>query len=171
MGMQVAEQRRPRHPVIVLLSILTVCYAVAFIGAQASFMGLQGWYQSLAKPAWNPPAWVFGPVWTVLYGLMGVACWLVWRIPEGKLPSGYRSRALWLFLSQLVLNALWSWIFFAWRQIGFAAMEIGLLLAAIGFTTWAFWRANRPAGMLMLPYLGWVTFATFLNFAIWQLNR
>lgn len=124
------------------------------------------WYAKLEQPAWAPPAWLFGPVWSLLYLMMGVAAWLVWR-ERGF--SGARG-ALTLFLAQLVLNALWSWVFFGLRAPGAAFAEIVVLWAAILATLLAFWRVRRLAGALLMPYLAWVTFAAALNFALWQMN-
>lgn len=125
------------------------------------------WYESLAKPSWNPPGAVFGPVWTVLYILMGVSAWLVWK------RAGFRAaRApLALFMIQLVLNALWSYLFFGLHHISAAFVDIVILWAAILAVTVLFWRKVRTAGILMLPYLAWVGFASFLNFTLWQMNR
>ena len=124
------------------------------------------WYAALAKPTWSPPNWVFGPVWSTLYVMMGIASWLVWRL------EGFRAArvALTLFLIQLVLNALWSFLFFGIHEPGIAFAEILVLWLVILATTIAFWMKSRPAGMLLLPYLAWVTFASVLNFELWQLN-
>jgi translocator protein len=123
------------------------------------------WYDGLEKPAFNPPSWVFGPVWTLLYVLMGVAAWLVWD------RHGDRARtALALFLVQLAFNAGWSAIFFGLQSPGLAFAEILVLWALILATLVAFWRLHRTAGMLLLPYLAWVSFAAVLNFSLWRLN-
>lgn len=123
------------------------------------------WYDELAKPSWNPPSWVFGPVWTALYVLMGVAAWLVWD-RHGRSARG----ALTLFVVQLLFNAAWSAIFFGLQSPGLAFAEILVLWALIVATTVAFWRLRAVAGGLMLPYLAWVSFAAVLNFTIWRLN-
>jgi len=148
-----------------LVAWLLVAYAASSIGAVASVQA-RSFYGQLLQPSWAPPGWVFGPVWTALYGLMGVAAWLVWR------SGGFRAyrAALGWFLGQLALNALWSWLFFAWRLGGWAFAEIVILLGAISITLILFWQARRVAGLLLLPYLLWVAFASALNFAIWQLN-
>ncbi len=125
------------------------------------------WYAGLAKPSWNPPSSVFAPVWTTLYVLMGLAAWLVWR-QTGF--AGARA-ALGLFALQLVLNGLWSYLFFGSHQPGVALVEIVVLWLAILATTVGFWRVSVPAGMLLLPYLAWVGFAAALNFQLWRLNR
>ena len=130
--------------------------------------GVATWYPSLAKPSFNPPAWIFGPVWTVLYVMMGVAAFLVWR--QGLEAEGVRF-ALSIFVVQLALNGLWSILFFGLRSPGLAFAEILILWFAIGATVWAFWRVVPPAGALLLPYWAWVSFATALNGSIWSLNR
>lgn len=125
------------------------------------------WYASLAKPAWNPPSAVFAPVWTLLYAMMGVAAWLVWRqvgLREAALPLS-------LFLVQLVLNALWSYLFFGLHRPDLALLDIVTLWVAILVVLVLFWRVSIPAGILLLPYLCWVGFASFLNFTLWRLNR
>jgi translocator protein len=138
--------------------------------ALAAWFGSQfapgAWYQALEKPPWTPPGWLFGPVWTILYAMMGVAAWLVWR------ERGFSGApaALGLFLLQLVLNAAWSWLFFGLRRPDLAALEILILWAAIAATIVAFWRVRPLAGWLLVPYLLWVSFAAALNVAIWRLN-
>ncbi|HET9066152.1 MAG TPA: TspO/MBR family protein [Gemmatimonadales bacterium] len=141
-----------------------VAFTAAAIGSQ--FMP-DVWYESLAKPSWNPPNSVFGPVWTVLYTMMGTAAWLVWR--RGGFRGG--SVALVLFGSQLVLNAAWSYLFFGAHYIGYALLDIVALLVLIVMLIWRFGRIDRRAGWLMVPYAAWVAFATALNASIWQLNR
>jgi tryptophan-rich sensory protein len=149
-----------------LVLFVLVCLGAGGLGAVATTPEIDGWYRTIAKPQWNPPDWVFGPVWTTLYVLMGIAAWLVWR------PAGFNNAAipLSLFATQLVLNVAWSWMFFGMHQIGWAAVEIIILWLAILITTVAFFRRSKLAGWLMVPYLGWVTFASVLNFTIWRLN-
>jgi translocator protein len=142
-----------------------VTFAAAAIGAAASIQAAS-FYLQLERPAWAPPAGIFGPVWSVLYTLIALAAWLVWR-QGGVQPQ---RRALTLFLMQLVLNALWSWLFFGWHLGALAFADIVLLLVSIVATLIAFWRVSRLAGALLLPYLAWVSFASALNFAVWQLN-
>lgn len=125
-----------------------------------------GFYQSLSRPDWAPPPWLFGPVWTVLYLMIGIAAWLVWR-ERGF--AGARA-ALSLFVMQLAANALWTWIFFAWRRGALAFAEIVVLWILIVATMMAFWRIRRIAGALFIPYLAWVTFASALTYCIWKLN-
>jgi len=124
------------------------------------------WYTALAKPAWNPPSWLFGPVWTTLYLLMGVAAWLVWR--RGGWAA--QRRPLGWFAAQLVLNALWTPLFFGFHRIDLALLEIVVLWAAIVATIVAFARPSVVAAWLLAPYLAWVSFATFLTFTLWRLN-
>lgn len=143
-----------------------LCFATSAVGALAS-ANAGAFYASLARPAWAPPGWLFGPVWTVLFVGMAVAVWLVWRIrPAGRA----RSVALWLFVAQLAANALWSWLFFAWHRGGAAFLDILVLWLLIAGTIAAFWRVSRVAGLILVPYLLWVTFASVLNWVLWQAN-
>ncbi len=134
----------------------------------ATASGVDTWYPTLAKPSFNPPAWVFGPTWTVLYILMGVALFLVWR--QGLDTRGVKL-ALIAFAVQLVMNGFWSIIFFGMQSPGWAFVEIILLWLAIVATLWAFWRVMPATGWLLAPYLAWVSFAAVLNGSIWILNR
>ncbi len=135
-------------------------------------LNARDFYASLARPAWAPPGWLFGPVWTTLYLLMGTAAWLVWRADPGANHglAGARRRGLQLFVAQLVLNALWTWLFFAWRLGAVAFAEILLLLLVIVATTWQFARVNRAAALCLVPYIAWVSFATALTWAMWRGN-
>lgn len=144
---------------------LAFAFAAAAIGAVAS-VSAKTFYAELVRPAWAPPGWLFGPVWTALYALMGVSAWLVWRV-RGF--AGART-ALALFISQLAVNALWSWLFFAWRLGGPAFAEVLLLWCLIVATAVAFRSISALAAVLLLPYLAWVTFASALTFAVWRLN-
>lgn len=150
--------------VLVLMLFLVVCFGVA---AWAGQFTPGAWYAGLEKPPWNPPGWVFAPVWTVLYAMMAVAGWLVWRSP-GLLTL--RCLALGVFAVQLALNGAWSWIFFGLHRPGLALAEIVVLWLAIVATTLLFWRVRPLAGALFLPYLAWVSFAVALNAALWRLN-
>lgn len=125
-----------------------------------------GWYYQIEKPSWTPPSWLFGPVWTALYIAMGVAAWLVWR--RGGWETQRQPLTFWLV--QLVLNTLWSGLFFGLRSPALGAIEIVLLWIAILLTILAFRRVSRAASWLMVPYLLWVTFAAALTFAVWRLN-
>lgn len=142
--------------------------AVGGMSGLATAHGIQDWYPSLVKPSFTPPSWLFGPVWTLLYLMMGTAAFLVWQ--KGW-ESGAVKAALALFAIQLILNGLWSVLFFGMRWPGLAFAEILLLWISIGGTIALFWRVAPVAGMLLLPYDAWVTFAVVLNGAIWLLNR
>ena len=148
-----------------LIGWLLVSFAASAIGAVASIKA-QSFYGELTQPSWAPPGSVFGPVWTTLYTLMGIAAWLVWR--EGGFQKN--KTALTLFLVQLVVNALWSWFFFAWHLGAYALIDLIVLWLLIVATLLAFWRVKALAGALLVPYLLWVSFAGFLNYAVWQLN-
>jgi len=143
---------------------LTGLILVTFCAPLAGMFSPPGdWYALLNKPEWNPPSWIFGPVWTALYLMMAVAAWMVWR------RDGWR-RALWLYFTQLALNAAWTPVFFGTREIGWAFVVIIALWVAIMVTLLAFLRVSRAAAFLLLPYLAWVTFAALLNFTLWRLN-
>lgn len=147
-----------------LLGWLALAFAASAIGAVASIRAA-AFYQELTRPAWAPPGRVFGPVWSVLYLMMGVASWLVWRER-----AAHSRSALLLYGVQLAVNALWSWLFFAWHQGLWAFVDIVVLWLLIVATVVAFWRVRPLTGALLLPYLLWVTFASFLAFHVWQLN-
>lgn len=148
-----------------LVGWLLASFVTGSIGGLAS-INAAGFYGQLVQPSWAPPAWLFGPVWSLLFVLMGVAAWLVWREHNFR---GARP-ALTLYALQLGANALWSWLFFAWQLGGVAFAEIILLWLLIAATISGFWQLNRLAAILLLPYLAWVTFAAGLNFALWRLN-
>ena len=154
-----------RTQLVGLVVWLLVAFAAAAVGGVASADAGE-FYRQLDRPAWAPPGWLFGPVWTVLYALQGVAAWLVWR---GR---GVRAAAvpLAVFLAQLAVNALWSWLFFAWRRGALAFGEVLLLDALLVATVVLFWRVRPLAGVLLLPYLLWVAFATALTYSVWQRN-
>lgn len=180
---------------IALVVSLGICFLAAGLGALATTPNIEGWYATIEKPTWNPPNWIFGPVWTTLYAMMAVAAWLVWKSQfaaesaEGlaeqggrlesnssvKLPGLQRAadvrRALGLFAVQLILNLTWSLIFFGLQKPGWALIEIAILWLAIVATALAFWRCSRVASGLLVPYLAWVSFAAVLNGTIWWLNR
>lgn len=154
-----------RSDALSLAGWLALSFVAAGVGSVAS-VNSGAFYAELSRPAWAPPGWVFGPVWMALYTLMGVAAWLVGR--EG--PKRGRVLALGLNVAQLALNALWTWIFFEWKSGVWAFAEILLLLVLLVATTAAFWRVRRLAGVLMVPYLLWVAFASCLTWAVWQAN-
>lgn len=149
----------------VIVSIL-IAETAGLIGSLFTADSVAGWYIEISKPAWNPPSWIFGPVWVVLYALMGIAAFLVWQQKD----MFGRKFALWVYGVHLVLNALWSILFFGLKNPGFAFFEIIVLFISILITTVLFWRINLIAGLLMIPYIAWVSFATFLNYTIWHLN-
>lgn len=153
--------------VVVFFGFLVAAFLAAGIGGLFTGPGVRDWYPALAKPAWTPPAWIFGPVWAMLYLCIAGAGFLAWR----RAGFGGAKLAMVLFAVQLLLNAAWSWVFFGLRQPGWAFAEIVLLWAAILATTAALFRLSNWPGLLFVPYLLWVTFAAALNFAIWRANR
>jgi len=144
---------------------MLVSFTASAVGAIASIQA-KTFYGQLLQPNWAPPAGVFGPVWTTLFAMMGIAAWLVWR------SGGIRENrvAIILFLTQLSFNALWSWIFFAWQLGALALAEVIVLWILILATIVAFWRVSPLAGIMLVPYLLWVSFATVLTYSLWQLN-
>jgi benzodiazapine receptor len=149
-----------------LVLFVALCLGIGALGAAVTETSVKTWYVNLAKPSFNPPDAVFGPVWTVLYILMGIAAWRVWRIADRDTARG----PLTLFALQLALNLGWSVVFFGLQKIGSAVATIVVLNVAILVTMLAFRTVDRVAAQLMAPYLAWVLFATVLNIAIWQLN-
>jgi tryptophan-rich sensory protein len=149
--------------VLWLAGWILLSFAAGVLGSQFT---PGGWYAALAKPAWNPPDWIFGPVWTALYTMMGCAAWLVWR--QGGFAQ--QRTALLLFLGQLLLNAAWSWLFFGLHRPGIALVEIIVLWGTVLLTLVKFARVSPGAAWLLAPYLAWLSFAAALNFALWQLN-
>lgn len=165
------QDRTPWQPTFArqaawLGGLLAICFLSAGIGGALTATSVGGWYRTLAKPTWNPPDWVFGPVWTTLYALMAIAAWLVWR------RDGFRAARgpLGWFAVQLGLNVAWSAIFFGLQRPGVAFAEILLLWLAIAATTIAFWQRASFAAWLFVPYWAWTTFAAVLNGTIWRLN-
>ena len=153
--------------VALLIFCLFLCFVTAALGGYFNTFGLGQWYDSLKKPSFNPPGWVFGPVWTVLYIMMAISLWRVWR----KGDEVNVRNAVILFLVHLVLNAAWSGIFFALHRPGWALVEIIVLWGFIVALIYVFRSIDRPAAYLLVPYLLWVSFATFLNANLWWLNR
>ncbi|MGQ9655918.1 MAG: TspO/MBR family protein [Thermodesulfobacteriota bacterium] len=151
--------------VLILLGWLACSFGAAAFGALAS-SDAGPFYQQLQRPSWAPPSWVFGPVWTLLYFLMGISAWLVWREGGGRKAT----TPLLIFLLQLVANALWSWLFFAWRLGALAFGEILLLWVLVFLALISFWRVRPIAGLLLVPYLTWLTFASALTYTIWKRN-
>ena len=144
---------------------LLASFAAGSVGAIASSRAA-AFYGGLSQPAWAPPAWLFGPVWSALYLLMAVAAWLVWR------KHGFRGArtALSLFIAQLVANALWTWLFFVLQRGALSLAEITVLWLLIAATIFAFWSLHRLAALLLLAYLAWVSFASALTLSLWRLN-
>jgi tryptophan-rich sensory protein len=157
-----------RHSLAALVVAVLLPLGVGALGALATSASVRTWYPTLVRPSFAPPSWVFGPTWTALYIMMGVASWLVWR--EGLARPDVRS-ALALYGVQLVFNLAWSWLFFGLRQPLVALVDIVVLLALVALTARRFAPVSRTAAGLMLPYLAWVAFATALNGAFWWLNR
>lgn len=151
----------------VLVAFVGLCLLVGAAGGVVTAPGVRGWYLSLARPPGTPPNWLFAPVWTTLYVMMGVAAWLVWRATYGGL-AGRPALRLWGW--QLLVNAVWSPVFFALHSTGWALLVIVVLLGLIGFTLRAFLRVQAWAGLLLMPYLAWVCYATYLNAGFWWLN-
>ena len=151
------------NSIISLVVSFVICFAAAFVGTRWL---PDEWFKKLNKPSWNPPNWLFAPVWTLLYALMAIAAWQVWE------QAGVSAAPLLaLFVVQLVMNAAWTWVFFGLHRPDRAFVEIVVLWVFIAATLLGFWQMNPLAGLLLAPYLAWVTFASFLNLTIWQLNR
>lgn len=148
---------------LALVGFVVLCLAVGALGGWATAQSVAEWYPTLAKPSWTPPPWLFAPVWTVLYILMGVSAWLVWKTGEAKVP-------MLLFGAQLLLNLAWSFLFFGARSPGLALIDIAALWVAIAAMIFAYAFRSRLAAFLMVPYLAWVSFAMALNAAIFMLN-
>jgi len=155
-----------RHQLLGLAGWLALISVAAALGAAAT-LDAAAFYEQLAQPGWAPPAWLFGPVWSALYLLMAVAAWLLWR----AIPGRTARPALTLFVIQLAVNALWSWLFFAWRQGALALVGAALLWLLIAATLTAFARLRATlAATLLVPYLAWVGFAVALTWSVWQRN-
>lgn len=163
-----SETVKPRraNAALVLIGWIALCFAVGAVSSLFSAPEIPTWYAGLAKPLLTPPNAVFAPVWIVLYALMAVAAWLVWRTR----PSSCRRNGLRLFWVQLWFNLLWSWIFFSRHQIGTALIDLVVLWIAIALTISNFRKVSHTAAWLMVPYLVWVAFAIYLNFGFWRLN-
>ena len=146
-----------------LVCWLLLSAVVAWFGAQ---FNTDSWYFELNKPSWTPPGWLFGPVWTVLYILMAVSAWLIWKT-DGKV---FGKLSIKIYLAKMMINGLWSFIFFGLHEIGWALADIILLLILLIFVIILFYKENKTAGILLIPYLLWVGFASILNLNIWLLN-
>lgn len=150
-----------------LLIAIAIPVLVGGISGFFTVSGVESWYQTIQKPSWNPPNWVFGPVWTTLYVMMGIALWRVWKEDTSR---ELKMIAFILFGVQLILNFLWSFVFFKLEQPGFAFLEILFMWVAILATIFAFAQVNKTAAWLLVPYISWVSFAAILNFTIWRMN-
>jgi benzodiazapine receptor len=152
---------------VFLTGFIVLCLAAGGVGAFLTAPAVSTWYRLITKPSWTPPDWVFGPVWTTLYIMMGCAGWLIWRSED----SPRRRPALLIWALQLALNFLWSPLFFGFHAVGLALIDIYLLWLLIGRFLVTVWTLSRPAAFLFMPYWAWVTYATALNLGIWILNR
>jgi translocator protein len=155
-----------RESWVSLLPFVVVCFVAAGIGSLATRSSVKSWYRELRRPDWTPPDWVFGPVWTALYVMMAISAWLVWR----ETSAATARSALVLFGIQLVLNVLWSVVFFGLKWVGAAFGEVLLLWMMLIATAVSFYPLSLLAAWLLIPYIAWVGFASYLNFRIWQMN-
>ena len=155
----------PLDQAVALVAFVCICLAAGALGGIFTSRAVKDWFPSLTKPRWNPPSWLFAPVWTLLYITMGLATWMIWRDEKLFSTAGY-----W-FAGQLILNIAWSWLFFHLRRPDLAFYEIVLLCMSVFATVLLYWQANHVAGLLLIPYLVWVAFAAYLNYTIWQLNQ
>ena len=145
---------------------IAICLSLGILSGFSTTDSIENWYQFISKPTWNPPNWIFGPVWTTLYILMGISVALIWHSNHE-----YKQKAILLFIVQFTFNLCWSYIFFNLHLIGWAFMEISIMLILIFLTIAHFYKINKTAAYLLIPYLCWVLFATVLNGAIWYLNK
>lgn len=150
-----------------LIICIVICLAVGGVSGYFTADEIPNWYAALNKPTFNPPNWIFGPVWSALYILMAVSLWLVWK---SDVDSSIKNKAILIFAMQLILNFFWSIIFFHFHQLGFALVEIICMWIFILFSIIKFYPVSKTASYLLFPYLLWVSFASILNYAIWKLN-
>ena len=155
-------------PIWKLIISILICETTGIASGLIANTGMNAWFDALNKPSWNPPAFLFAPVWTFLYLLMGISLWLIWK---SAAPVAQKSNAIILFSLQLFLNFWWSIIFFKFHSPAFALVDIILLLILILFTIISFSKLSKPAAWLLVPYIAWVSFATILNYSIWVLNK
>ena len=151
-----------------LIIAILICESTGIISGLIANTGINPWFDTLNKPLWNPPAFIFAPVWTLLYLLMGISLWLIWK---SNTPSPQKNNAIILFFLQLFFNFWWSIIFFKFHSPAFALVDIILMLNLILFTIILFSKISKIAAWLLVPYIAWVSFATILNFTIWILNK
>ncbi len=153
------------YEILKALGAIIICHLAGIIGSLFTVTSAGSWYETIIRPSWNPPGWIFGPVWLTLYTMMGISLYLVWR-------SGNRNWLVFgVFGLQLVLNALWSILFFGMQTPGYAFIEIIILWLSIIASIIIFFSVSRTASYLLIPYALWVSFAAFLNFTIWKLNK
>lgn len=155
-----------RTDIIKLVTAVLLTVVLGAVGGIVTSAEIPVWYATLNKPSFNPPNWLFGPVWTMLYLLMGISCFLVWKLPVTE----QRNKALRLFIIQFALNFCWSFIFFRMHAVGWALIEMAILWIAILLTIIQFSKLSKTAAWLLVPYIAWVSFALLLNAAIWKLN-
>jgi tryptophan-rich sensory protein len=167
MSQPTSDRPKASRDIIGLLAFIILCLVVSGIGGAITATSVGTWYQTLEKPPFNPPDWVFAPVWTTLYILMAIAAWRVWRGRSFEVMG----KALAVFAVQLGLNLAWSFLFFGLQRIDLALVEIVILLCTIITNMVMFWRIDRPAGLLFGPYAVWVTYAAVLNASLWLLNE
>ncbi|MGY3055202.1 benzodiazapine receptor [Pedobacter sp. UYEF25] len=160
-------EKKQKFNLAALIINIALTLGVGSLGAWATVGGIKSWYPNLNKPTFNPPNWLFGPVWTMLYILIGISAYLVW---QKRSSIAHFPRTIAIYLIQLILNLAWSFIFFYMHEIGFALAEIILLFMMILFNGFYFYRISKWAGFLFIPYLLWVAFASFLTFSIFMLN-
>ncbi len=153
------------HKYLKLLLCIGLCTGIGAVASYFTIAAIRNWYVFLNKPSWRPPNEWFGPVWTALYIMMGVALWLVWMRKTGE-----KRLAVLFFMLQLLLNAAWSFLFFSWHRIDLAFLDICLLWLMILCTIWTFRKLSVWAAWLLVPYIAWVSFAAVLNYAIWKMN-
>ena len=149
-----------------IIVCILICTALGFLSGFSTADSISNWFQYVKKPSWNPPNWLFAPVWTALYILMGISVALIWHSKATN-----KSQAIWLFVIQFILNLCWSLIFFNLHQTGWAFVEIIVMLIFIVLTIISFYKIDKTAAYLLLPYICWVSFATVLNGSIWFLNK
>ena len=151
-----------------LIIVILICESAGIISGLIANTGMNPWFETLNKPSWNPPAYLFAPVWTMLYLLMGISLWLIWK---SNTPAPQKINLIILFSLQLFLNFWWSIIFFKFHSPALALLNIILMLILILLTIINFSKISKPAARLLVPYIAWVSFATILNYTIWILNK
>ncbi len=152
--------------IIILILFILICQSVGIIGATFTMSSLDNWYRTIQKPSWNPPDWIFGPVWTTLYAIMGFSMWTIWK----NRATQKISWCIIIFIIQLLLNGIWTPLFFGLKNPALALIDIMFLFSAIIATIIIFYKVNRLASLILIPYLLWVGFATILNYHLWKLN-